>query len=80
MPTAASYAMVGVTCEKRRLASYAIRIMPALEPEAKRWLLVEKCKKGFTVRAFWIVISSVDFIVAINRVIVSLLGDLGVEL
>jgi hypothetical protein len=30
---------------------FNFRIMPALEPEAKRWLLVEKCKNGFTVKS-----------------------------
>jgi hypothetical protein len=29
---------------------FNFRIMPALEPEAKRWILVQKCSKGYTVR------------------------------
>ncbi|HYX18563.1 MAG TPA: hypothetical protein VE944_30210 [Nostoc sp.] len=31
---------------------FNFRIMPVLEPEGKRWLLVEKGKNGFIVRAF----------------------------
>ncbi|RUS93161.1 hypothetical protein DSM106972_097130 [Dulcicalothrix desertica PCC 7102] len=29
---------------------FNFRIMPALEPEAKTWILVQKCSKGYTVR------------------------------
>ena len=29
---------------------FNFRIMPALEPEAKRWILVQKCSKGYSVK------------------------------